>query len=135
VVGFYQVTGGGEGVMLELNKIYCGDCLELMREMDDKSVDLVLTDPPYPNNAGHFIEGIESANQFLKVFGCDHWVIFWDEMTIPPVPVPLVARHIWHRTNTNRPDNYEAIYEFNKDGIKKPSRLFRAPVVCVGLTG
>ena len=33
--------------MLELNKIYCGDCLEYMREMPDKCVDLVLTDPPY----------------------------------------------------------------------------------------
>ena len=28
-------------------KLVCGDCLELMREMPDKSVDLVLTDPPY----------------------------------------------------------------------------------------
>jgi site-specific DNA-methyltransferase (adenine-specific) len=33
--------------MLELNHIYTGDCLTLMREMPDKSVDLVLTDPPY----------------------------------------------------------------------------------------
>lgn len=33
--------------MLELNRIYCGDCLDLMREIPDKSVDLVLTDPPY----------------------------------------------------------------------------------------
>jgi site-specific DNA-methyltransferase (adenine-specific) len=33
--------------MLELNRIYCGDCLDLMQEMPDKSVDLVLTDPPY----------------------------------------------------------------------------------------
>jgi len=30
-----------------LNKVHCCDCLELMREMPDKSVDLVLTDPPY----------------------------------------------------------------------------------------
>jgi len=30
-----------------INKIHCGDCLDLMREMPDKSVDLVLTDPPY----------------------------------------------------------------------------------------
>jgi len=36
--------------MLELNKIYCGDCLPLMKEMPDKSVDLVLTDPPYSDN-------------------------------------------------------------------------------------
>lgn len=33
--------------MLEINKIYCGDCLEFMKQLDDKSVDLVLTDFPY----------------------------------------------------------------------------------------
>lgn len=30
-----------------INKIICGDCLEVMKGMPDKSVDLVLTDPPY----------------------------------------------------------------------------------------
>lgn len=30
-----------------LNKIICGDCLEVMKGMPDKCVDLVLTDPPY----------------------------------------------------------------------------------------
>lgn len=30
-----------------LNKIICGDCLEVMKDIPDKSVDLVLTDPPY----------------------------------------------------------------------------------------
>ena len=33
--------------MLKLNKIYCGDCLELMKEIEDKSIDLVIADPPY----------------------------------------------------------------------------------------
>lgn len=33
--------------MLELNKIYCGDCLELMKQLPDKSIDLVVTSPPY----------------------------------------------------------------------------------------
>lgn len=33
--------------MLEINKIYQGDCLEIMRQIDDNSIDLVLTDPPY----------------------------------------------------------------------------------------
>jgi site-specific DNA-methyltransferase (adenine-specific) len=36
--------------MLEINKIYCGDCLELMQEISDKSIDLVITDPPYGLN-------------------------------------------------------------------------------------
>ncbi len=30
-----------------INKIICGDCLEVMKQMPDKCVDLVLTDPPY----------------------------------------------------------------------------------------
>jgi len=33
--------------MLELNKIYCGDCLEGMKQLPDNFVDLILTDPPY----------------------------------------------------------------------------------------
>ena len=33
--------------MFDLNKIYCGDCLDLMKNMPDKSIDLVLTDPPF----------------------------------------------------------------------------------------
>ena len=30
-----------------INKIICGDCLEVMKEMPSKSVDLIITDPPY----------------------------------------------------------------------------------------
>jgi len=33
--------------VLELNQIYQGDCLELLKEIPDGSIDLVLTDPPY----------------------------------------------------------------------------------------
>jgi site-specific DNA-methyltransferase (adenine-specific) len=34
-------------VGLELDTVICGDALEVLREMPDKSVDMVLTDPPY----------------------------------------------------------------------------------------
>ncbi len=112
-----------------------GDCLELMATLPDASIDCVLTDPPYPNKAGHFVDGIESAIRFFNEFSCNRWFVFWDEMEVPPVPLPLVARHIWHRSNTNRPDNYEAIYEFNDNGIKRASRVFPAPVIYPGLTG
>jgi len=33
--------------MLELNKIYQGDCLEVMKEIPDNSIDTIITDPPY----------------------------------------------------------------------------------------
>ena len=42
--------------MLEINKIYCGDCLELMKQIPDGSIDCVITDPPYGINK----EGVEN---------------------------------------------------------------------------
>lgn len=33
--------------MLELNKIYCMDVLEGLRQLDDESIDLIITSPPY----------------------------------------------------------------------------------------
>ena len=33
--------------MLKLNEIYCGDCLEEMKKMEDNSIDTIITDPPY----------------------------------------------------------------------------------------
>lgn len=32
---------------MKINNIYCGDCLEVMKLIDDKSVDMVLCDLPY----------------------------------------------------------------------------------------
>ena len=34
--------------MLELNKLYQGDTLELVKQIKNESVDLIVTDPPYP---------------------------------------------------------------------------------------
>jgi len=36
--------------MLQLNKIYCMDCIEGMKQLDDNSVDCIITDPPYGIN-------------------------------------------------------------------------------------
>lgn len=35
---------------MEMNKLYCGDCLIGMKELPDNSVDCVITDPPYNIN-------------------------------------------------------------------------------------
>lgn len=32
---------------MERNKLYHGDCLQLMRDIPSHSVDLILADPPY----------------------------------------------------------------------------------------
>jgi DNA modification methylase len=33
--------------MLKLNKLYLGDCLDIMQKIDDKSIDMILCDLPY----------------------------------------------------------------------------------------
>ena len=37
--------------IMEKNKIYQGDCLELMKQIEDKSIDLILCDLPYGTTA------------------------------------------------------------------------------------
>lgn len=46
---------------MEINKIYNEDCLETMKRMGDKSVDLILTDPPYGINADKGVGGFGSS--------------------------------------------------------------------------
>lgn len=33
--------------MMEVNKVYLGDCIEIMKTLPDKSIDLVFADPPF----------------------------------------------------------------------------------------
>ena len=37
--------------MLEIDKIYLGDCLELMQDIPDKSIDCIICDLPYGTTA------------------------------------------------------------------------------------
>lgn len=103
-------------------QLYEGDCLEVMHRIPDGSVDAVITDPPYPNNAGHFLNDVETARQFLRNMDVRSALVFWSELEQPPIDLPLVAVHIWHRTNVNgRP--YEPIYHYSWDGKKRRSEV------------
>lgn len=113
--------------------LYLGDAREVATTAGP--VDAVVSDPPYPNNAGHFIDGIKAARDICATIDAVHWIVFWTELQTPPVPLPLVAVHIWHRTNSNRPDNYEPAFEFHRDGRKRASRVYPFGVIAPGLTG
>jgi len=41
--------------MLETNKIYQGDCMELLKEIPNESIDCIITDPPYGINKSKII--------------------------------------------------------------------------------
>jgi len=55
-----------------INKIICGDCLEVMKEMPDGCVDLIITSPPYPGNNKMWgelfrAENYVQAHDFLSI--------------------------------------------------------------------
>jgi len=59
-----------------INKVICGDCLEVMKCIPDKSVDLVLTDPPY----GIGIDGQKlSISKNPKHNRKEHEFMGWDK--------------------------------------------------------
>ncbi|MBI5417032.1 site-specific DNA-methyltransferase [Candidatus Poribacteria bacterium] len=82
---------------LELNNIYCGDCLDLMAKIKDTSIDLIATDPPYVINVSsngtrteygdysfprHFFKFfIKECKRILKVG--HHLYMFCDWRTYP----------------------------------------------------
>jgi len=55
--------------MLDLNKIYCMDCLDGMREIPDNSIDCIITDPPFAFTGG--ISNGSSSNISSQFFL--HW--------------------------------------------------------------
>lgn len=65
--------------MLEPNKIYCGDCLEVMKKIQDKSIDLTVTSPPYDNlrdYKGYSFDFEGIAQQIFRVTK-DGGVVVW----------------------------------------------------------
>ena len=54
---------------MELNNVYCGDCLELMKQLDSKTIDAVYMDPPFFTQETQRLankEGVEFSF-------CDSW--------------------------------------------------------------
>lgn len=56
--------------------LHCGDCLEVMRGMADKSVDAVITDPPYGINY-QSARRIDKADRFAVISGDDALSMGW----------------------------------------------------------
>ena len=58
---------------LELNRIYNMDCLEGMRQIEDKSIDLVITDPPYGIGDKLAIGGCKVPNRMQELYLESQW--------------------------------------------------------------
>lgn len=53
--------------MIELNKVYLGDSYELIKNIPDKSIDLIVTDPPYDFMTKHKSDNYSGAGAFGKM--------------------------------------------------------------------
>ena len=104
-------------------QLFLGDCLEFMRTMPDKSVDAVITDPPYnfDSKGGglyashHHLDTIEQSfgdnflpEQFLEAvllkFGRN--LLVWHSQKLLPVYIDFAIKHelgwdlmFWHKIN------------------------------------
>lgn len=95
---------------------------------------VLVSDPPYPNNAGHFDAAVPTAERWLTAFTGDEALVFWTELEFPPVPLPRVAVHVWHRANVNgRP--YEPIFHYCSNKAKRRSQVFKTAVPFENATG
>ncbi len=57
--------------MLELNKIYQEDCLQGLKRLDDDSVDLVFTDPPYYQYRAQNLTRLKNHGDVVTEFDFD----------------------------------------------------------------
>lgn len=100
--------------------LYHGDCRELVPMLG--RFDLLLTDPPYPNGQGYFTESISLAREICSAVEANSKMIFWSEVDFLVTHMPLVAVHIWHRTNVNG-KIYEPVFHYESDGRKRRSEI------------
>lgn len=49
------------------NQIHCGDCLDVMRQLPDESIDLIVTSPPYADARSHTYGGVH-PDQYVAWF-------------------------------------------------------------------
>lgn len=59
-------------IMLTDIDLRCGDCLELMKQIPSKSIDLIITDPPYGKKADKGTNGFGSAKNRRYIGGWDN---------------------------------------------------------------
>lgn len=127
--------------MIELNKIHQGDCLEVMKQIDDNSIDLILIDPPY--NIGkdfkndnlpkeEYLKWIEKCllelNRVLDVGGAMYITLGWQCVAEVKVicdkikDLRLKNWIIWYRQdgwkgNNGFAQSHEHILYFIKDNV------------------
>lgn len=143
--------------MVDINSIYCGDCVELMREMDSDFIDCVVTSPPYDklrDYKGYNFDCLNIAKELFRVMkygGVVVWVVgdaiikgnrtltsFRQALTFQSVGFNVHDVMIYKKKNTPfmRSNAYTNCYEFMfvfSRGAPKVFNPLKEPTVRSGL--
>jgi len=110
------------------------DCFIAMTQIPDEGVDIVLTDPPYPNGMRLFTNSILDGYAALY-YACkkarNYVVFFWSPSNVPLPPRGWyeVARHVWHKPDCKTITTYEAVIVWSKDYRRLASRVWSIPIL------
>lgn len=88
--------------------IYHGDCRDVLPALEASGVDLVLTDPPYPDcyvSEYGYRDGILEP---LRAFQCRQLVCWSGRAAFP---LDHTAVHIWNKNPSNHGAQYERVFE------------------------
>ena len=128
---------------MKTNVCYLGDCLEVMKRIEDKSVDLTVTSPPYDNLRtynGYTFNFEEIAKELYRITkdgGVVVWVVgdatikgsetgtsFKQALYFKEIGFNLHDTMIWHKPSCNFPDKtryyqyFEYMFIFTRGKIK-----------------
>lgn len=110
------------------------DCFTALPEIPDESVEIVLTDPPYPNGMDLFsttlVDGYAALYQACKK-ARTFVVFFWNPFDVPTPPPGWfeAARHVWHKPDCKSSTHYESIVVWSKENRRKVSRVWSIPIL------
>jgi len=120
--------------MIEPDQIHSMNCFTASAQLPDESVDVLLTDPPYPNRMNLFPETLIDGLAMLYM-GCKkakrYVVFFWNPFDVPPPPAGWheVARHVWHKPDCKSITHYEVIVVWSKEPKQRVSRVWSIPIL------
>ena len=120
--------------MLELDKIHTTDCFSATTQLPDAGVDVIITDPPYPNRNHQFEDTLVDGLAMLYL-GCKkakkYVIFFWNPFNVPPPPPGWfeVARHVWHKPDCRTIIHYEVIVVWSREEKSKPSKVWSIPIL------
>ena len=94
--------------MLSINEIYCGDNIDLIKQLEDNCIDTIITSPPYGNILGkhynHVYDFVSLAKEMYRVLKPGGWLC-WNEKD-------------QHKKGELTYNTHSHLYEFKKINLK-----------------